>query len=333
MIAALAAVVFFRRWRIFFAIAAGASILLILFDQTRLQPWVYQYLLVLGVLALAGRRTDDDVAAQQTLGLVQILIAGLYCWSGVQKMNFTFSHETLSLVLAPLGNLFPSIDRAFGVIGAAIAVIETLIGAGLLFRKTRRFAVVLAVIMHLTILALLIAKDHNRIVWIWNAALIALVAAAFWKSDVSLKQTFSASAGWPLKFAKTLVGTVVLLPVLSFFGLWDMYLSGALYSGSVEVAVIRLDEDLFGKLPPKAQRSVFQTKTNGERMLPLFEWAIDELNVPVYPEERVFRRIGRDVCRSATDKNGVELIVKQRPAVFDGAYRVLRINCAELERR
>jgi hypothetical protein len=119
---------------------------------------------------------------------------------------------------------------------------------------------------------------------------------------------------------------------LSFFGLWDMYLSGALYSGNVEIAVIRINAQTLEKLPPKARESVFQTKSAEEKMLPLFEWALAEMNVPVYPEKRVFRQVGAEVCKLASDKNQVELIIKERPAILDGSFKVKRITCAELEK-
>jgi hypothetical protein len=322
------------RPKIFSVTAITSLLLLIFFDQMRLQPWVYQYLLLLVILALHDWQKGDKSAEDQTLALLQVMIAGLYFWSGVQKLNFTFTHETLPMLLTPLENLFPSFQPPTGLPGISIALVESLIGGGLLWRKTRNLSVYLAAAMHGVIVSLLIAKQHNSIVWIWNGALMAIVVTAFWKSDVSLHRVFAArqTPGWKLTPAKFLAAASVLLPLLSFFGLWDMYLSGALYSGNTEVPVIRINEAMLEKLPPKAQAAVFQTKSAGEPMLPLFEWAIAELNVPVYPEQRVFNKVAREVCRLTNDKNQVELIVKKRPAIFDGNYRVTRINCAELER-
>ena len=326
LITSLVSIIVFQHRKIFFILASVSLALLVVFDQTRLQPWVYQYFLMLLVLGLS--EPDDETASNQTLALVQILIAALYFWSGVQKLNYSFSHETLPLIFAPVQNIFPSVQPPFVFLGLAIALVEILTGIGLLFRKTRKAAVYLAAATHLVILALLIAKNYNQIVWIWNVALIALVVVSFWKSDVSIKQTFREFAH--LKIAKTIVAASVLLPALSFFGLWDMYLSGALYSGNTEVGVVRINENLFGKLPLKAQGIVLQTKT-GEKMLPLFEWAIAEMNVPVYPERRAFKKVAREVCRSADDKTGIELIIKERPAIMDGSYKLTRIGCAELE--
>ncbi len=303
--------------------AIASLMLLIVFDQMRLQPWIYQYFLVLVIFALKKDELDSD----QTLGLVQILLAALYFWSGLQKLNYSFSHEVLPKLLE---SIFPEIGLPFLFIGIAIALIEILIGIGLVFRQTRKIAVFSAVITHTAILLLLIAINYNRIIWIWNIALILLVFTAFWKSEISFKQTFQSAADRKIKFAKAVVAAIVLLPVLSFFGLWDMYLSGALYSGNTEIAVIRVDEKSLGKLPLTAQKTVFQTKKDDEKMLPLLEWSIAELNVPVYPEKRIFRQIFYKVCKLSGNSNFVELIIKNRPAIFDGSYKIDRSLCRQL---
>lgn len=107
-------------------------------------------------------------------------------------------------------------------------------------------------------------------------------------------------------------------------------LSVALYSGNTPVAVVRINEVVFEKLPLKAGQSVFHTN-NGELILPLFEWAMADLSVPAYPEPRVFRQAARRVCELTENKHSVELIIKERPAIFDGRYEVTRIDCARLE--
>ncbi|CAN5617679.1 hypothetical protein BH20ACI4_BH20ACI4_23740 [soil metagenome] len=327
LIVSLISLIFFQKLKIFLMTAIVSLILLIIFDQMRLQPWVYQYLLLLVIFAL----TDDEPHSNQMLGLAQIVIAGLYFWSGVQKLNFTFAYETLPILLAPLQNLFPSIRLPFVFLGISIALLEILIGIGLFFRKTRTPAVYFAAAMHAAILILLIAKNYNSIVWIWNATLILIVVVSFWQSENSIKQTIKTAFDWKGKFAKSIVAASVLLPVLSFWNLWDMYLSGALYSGNVEIAVIKINEDLFNDLPPKARQVVFQTQNTGDKILPLFEWSIAELNVPVYPENRIFKQITRQVCKSANRKSDVELIIKERPAILDGSYKLTRIDCRQIE--
>ena len=250
----------------------------------------------------------------------------------MQKINFTFSHETLPLILLPLQNLFPAFQLPFILIGSGIALSEFLIGCGLFFRKTRNFVVVSAVAMHTAILILLIVKNYNSIVWIWNAVLMVLIVILFWKNDVSIKQVFKKTNDFKLKAVTIGALASVLLPILSFVGWWDMYLSGALYSGNVEIGVVRINDNLLEKLPPNAQKSVFRTNSTGEQMLPVSEWSMADLNVPVYPETRIFKQAAREVCKLTNEKKEIELIIKERPAIFDGSYKITRISCEQIER-
>lgn len=242
-------------------------------------------------------------------------------------MNFNFSHEILPSLLMPLQNLFPSFEPPFGFLGIAIPLLETLIGCGLLFRRSRNLAVCLILLMHSGVVSLLIAKDYNSIIWFWNFTLIFANIFAFWKNPISLKETVFFSRLVPIK---VMVLASLLLPVLNFFGYWDSFLSGALYSGNVEIPAIRIDDGVFEELPPSAKSVVFNTKTTNEKMLPLFEWSIADTNAPVYLEERVFRQVLSEICELSTDKNKVELIIRKRPAIMDGTYEVRRISCTQI---
>jgi hypothetical protein len=317
------------RAKVFSVAAIVSLVLLIFFDQIRLQPWVYQYFLLLLILGLPTEKDSD-----QKLSLSQITIAGLYFWSGVQKLNFTFLHETLPTLLTPVQNLFPEVQLPYAVIGLSTAIIEILIGCGLLFRKTRNFAVLSVVVTHAIILVLLISKNHNSIVWVWNATLIMLVIIAFWKNENSIEQVFSFAnqTNWKVRLVTYIVLASLSVPILSFSGWWNMYLSGALYSGNTAVAVIRIDENTLVNLPSTARKSVFQTKSKGEEMLPLFEWAITDLNVPVTPEKRVIKHVFREVCKLSTTKPEIELIIKEAPAILDGSYKVTKTGCEQLNR-
>lgn len=307
--------------------AVVSLVLLSFFDCLHLQPWAYQYLLLLFVFWRHDWKNADKSATDETLALAQIIIAGLYVWSGIQKMNYNFSHDILPFLFIPVQNLFPSIQIPFALLGVAIPLTESLVGCGLFFRRTRNAAVCAAVLMHSFVLILLVAKNYNSIVWIWNFTLIFAVVFAFWQNPVSIREAVADRKITPVKL---IVFANLLLPVLNFFGLWDYFLSGAYYSGNIEIPVVRIDGEVFEKLPPPAKSVVFQTKS-GEQMLPLFEWSIVDTNAPVYLEQRVFRKITLEICKLAEDKKSIELIVRTRPQILDGNYKIIRTNCAELE--
>lgn len=331
LVAALAAAVFASRAAKYLLVAISSLVVLVLLDQTRLQPWVYQYLLLFAVTALDARRSRDVRRDALVLSAAQLIVASLYFWSGVQKLNYTFGQEVLSQLLAPMQSRLPLTQAQLSALGVAVALAEIFTGVGLLVKKTRGLCVWVALIMHASVLALLVWQGRNSVVWVWNVALAVMVVVLFRRSDVSVCQTFNArnAAAASVRVTQALAVACAVLPVLSFFGLWDMYLSGALYSGNTPVGVVRVDERVYERLSGVAKRQVFTTK-GGEQVLPLFEWAMAELNVPPYPETRVYKEVAREVCKLEDGEGRLELIVKERPAILDGSYRVTRMNCAQL---
>lgn len=327
--------VFARRKMLAVSLAATASvfILLVFLDHNRLQPWAYQYFLLLVVFVFYNARAEDESGRRGALFRVQLIIAALYFWSGLQKLNYNFHEQILPFLLAPVKNLLPPFDWPYFSIGIMIALVEMLVGVGLLFRRTRRLSASAAIAMHFTILILLIANRYNQIVWVWNLTLAALLFFGFWKSENSTKTALLGNfSDWKETTVKALIAAaVVVLPATSFGGFWDAYLSGALFSGNTEVAVVKIDEGTYKKLPVSARSAVFTLPNSGERILPLVEWALGDVNVPPYPEQRVSIYAARFVCRLADDKTKVELIVRERPAFFDGTANIRRISCLELE--
>jgi hypothetical protein len=333
LIVALAAIVFAKRPVKYLIAAIILLTLLVLLDQMRLQPWVYQYLLLLIIIALHNWQSLDEQSTRRSFSILQLIIAMFYFWSGVQKLNYSFSHEVLPQLLTPLQNYLPLTQMQLSLLGIGIAFIEIFTGCGLLLKRTRKLCVWLALAMHGIILVLLIGQGRNHVVWAWNAALMPTIIILFWRSDTFIRQ---ASANWRASntfghAAQILATICVMLPILSFWGWWDKYLSGALYSGNTAVAVVRVDTQIYENLPETAKRQVFTTKKSGEQMLPVFEWSMAELNVPPYPEPRVFKQVTREICRLAEDKSQVELIMNGSPAILDGDYKVIRLNCSQLD--
>ncbi|HEY0765782.1 MAG TPA: hypothetical protein VGD61_25605 [Pyrinomonadaceae bacterium] len=310
----LAAIMARARW--YLVTSVVLTIVLVGLDQTRLQPWVYQYAIMLALLGFGGANQKAVVAVNQ------IVVATLYFWSGLHKLSWSFVHDVAPRLIESTGvHLSP---RTLIVVALAIAVCETLIGFGLLMRRTRRIAVVMACVMHAVILGTLIWSGLNTIVWPWNVAMIAITVILFYRRDQS--PVASLRCDYLLKVALFVCG---LLPALSFVGWWDLYLSGALYSGKSPVAVMRIGESLRDRLPATAREVTFKT-SRGELMLPLFEWSSSELNVPPYPELRVYREIAHQLCASDTNTNANALIIKGRPALTDGSSQVTMTSCTEL---
>jgi hypothetical protein len=333
LVAALAALLFAKRPTRYLHAAIISLALLALSDQMRLQPWVYQYLLIFVVIALRERHGAGVRSDAHSLRALRLIVAALYFWGGVQKLNYSFGREVLPQLLAPLQSLLTFDGAQLSALGAVLACVEVFTGCGLLFGRTRKFCVWLALAMHLLVLGLLVGRGYNSAVWVGNVALMPTVDILFRRGDA---RGVRAPAGRPARDGSARAAQVIAvacaaLPALSFWGWWDMYLSGALYSGNTAVAVVRVDGRVYERLPEAAKRQVFETK-GGELMLPVFEWSMADLNVPPYPEPRVFERVARDVCGLAEGGGSrAELITKGRPAASDGSHAVTRTDCSQLD--
>jgi len=73
-----------------FLILAG---LLSLWDQTRWQPWFYQYFLMLTAIAVYAWKNPNAQNDQAALNVCRAIIAFTYFWSGLQKLNANFVRE------------------------------------------------------------------------------------------------------------------------------------------------------------------------------------------------------------------------------------------------
>src|SRR5205809_971107 len=88
-----------RRW---WAVAATVlALILAADDQSRWQPWFYQYVTMLAALAVA-RDVGDTLAAWRAV------LVGLYLWSGIQKLNATFMTQLFPWLMEPLAGVLPA---------------------------------------------------------------------------------------------------------------------------------------------------------------------------------------------------------------------------------
>ena len=100
LLAALIGVALAPRPRWWAAAATGLVLVLGADDQSRWQPWFYQYAVMLATLALARD-------AGQTVRAWRVVLVGLYLWSGIQKLNVTFVTLLFPWLIEPLARGVP----------------------------------------------------------------------------------------------------------------------------------------------------------------------------------------------------------------------------------
>jgi hypothetical protein len=73
--------------RAYLSLVVALFALLAALDQSRLQPWAYQYALMLAVLACAPRSEGKGETPRFALAALAVILANVYFWSGVQKLR------------------------------------------------------------------------------------------------------------------------------------------------------------------------------------------------------------------------------------------------------
>lgn len=312
-----------RRWIITFLVLAG---LLSLLDQARWQPWFYQYFSMLAAVGVHAWKRPEAKTNRAALDACRLIVACTYFWSGLQKLNVNFVLETWpDMTGALLRALSISAQRIPFFLILLIPLLEMCTGLGLLARKFRNVSAMLAISMHLAILILLIFSGENTVVWPWNVAMIFFVIALFWQdTKTSLRNILVAKNA----FHALIFLLFGVLPALSLIGLWDSYLSSALYSGNTNQAVIYVSPSVVERLPAALRPHVWQ---NSEPFfLDVNRWAYGELNVPVYPEPRIYRRIAEQVCAYVGESSDIKLRIKWKPDPLTGQRDSTYYDCQHL---
>jgi len=297
--AALGAVVVAPRPRLamlVFVILAGVWSL---WDQTRWQPWFYQYLVMFAVLAL-GPSPKDPERGQASLNACRLIVASIYFWSGLQKVNVLFVTELFPWLIEPVLKYLPGEWHEYAQDrGCEAAFLECAIGLGLLVWPLRPVAVVGAVAMHLLILFSLGPWGHewNTVVWPWNVAMMVFVVVLFGRT----RRVQSWHILWPWRCLVARVALVLfgVMPLFNFFERWDSYLSAALYSGNTPSSRTYISQEVYDRLPPEVTTEYVTWRWDADPDDPcpyevnFFNWAVKELNVPTYRAERVSRGLAR----------------------------------------
>lgn len=235
---------------------AAVLVLAILMDQTRLQP----EFISLSFLMLATLPTR----APRLLG--RLHLAALWFFSGFHKLVSFGYFEVMARRLWTV--LLPEADPrvAFGL-SLAVATTEVLLGIFTLVPGARRSVAIVALPLHIGIVASLAAIDWNRAVWPWNIALALAGFGLLWNWRESVWFEFR-QVGW---LAKAAALAILVSPLGYYLGIVDAYLAHCLYSANVPMATM-----------------------NGQ---PLVGATMNSLGVPLPPTYRTYEAFFRKIAR------------------------------------
>jgi hypothetical protein len=150
--------------------------------------------------------------------------------------------------------------------------------------------------------------------------------ALFWRtSDLSWKSILWVEHSAFQKLVLVLFG---IAPLLSFFNMWDNYLSSALYTGNRNYGIRYITDAVFDKLPAVVQDITTEESSNYDK-IEISEWSYVELNVPAYAEIRIYKNVARTVCRFAEKPSDVKLEIKGKAALMNGG-KTYTYDCGDL---
>jgi hypothetical protein len=290
------------------AVTALALGVLVLADQHRLQPWAYQLLLVQIVLA--------TLPAVEAIALTRILIASIYCFSALSKLDRSFIDSGGGLIVEGLLGCLGLGERIRvdhgTLLAGMVATGELLIAVGLCWRRSRKLAWPTSIAMHVLLLAALgpWGAQSKPAVLLWNAYLIVQNLILF-RLAGELSATDSAAlcpptAGYPqwLRWVgRSVAGLAILFPLTQPFGLCDVWPAWGVYATRPERLRIFIREADRVRLSHAVRDNVQSPSFEDERCLVRIDrWSLDACNAPIYPQNRF--RLG--VALAIADQSGLD---------------------------
>ncbi len=245
-------------------IFAVLAVVLVLFDQSRLQPWF-----VVSVFLLVGLALHSPNGCR-------LALASTYFWMGI----FLFEWP-------PAGQWVPYTLFIIGIM--------------LLSKKFRTLAIIAAIAVHSDLLI-----THSALIfWPWNIALPVFLILLFYETEESPRHVIAADS----PFHIVVVFFITLAPLLSFMGKWDQ-------SANHNSAEVYLSHNLIGKLPAGVKAQT-HAETPEIDSIDVNRWSLNELHTPPYPQIRIYKNIGRQMCKYATEPGDVRLSIRAKSPTTD----------------
>jgi len=315
------------KWRAALASFVVIIVWLMLFDQTRIQTWMYQYIAILGgVFYFSTKQTSAGHDASGALSVARVVLASTYFWSGAQKINVWYVERVFPWVVEPFQNYLHISPGWITILAVLTPILELMIGIILCSQRFRKLAVLLTVGMHFLILIAVGPFGHGfeTVIWPWNIAMIAFVVLLFWNTDFSIGGEISKLLNG---YGLVVVLLFTIMPGFGFFQLWDPYLSAQLYAGIDSAAFVAIEPNRVSLLPKQVQTYVEQR--DGKTQINVFRWAHGVIHTAPYPSLRVHQGVALSLCDLIPE---LTLSVYQ-PQRLSLKYRELSFDCDLLANR
>ena len=297
---------------------------LVIVNQHRLQPWHWLFGLSLLSTVL--------LAAPHSLQVIRVIVATVYIFSALSRVSADIGSGMTGQIAATIFRLVQlpraaeNPDLIFST-AALFAVVEFAIGCGLLWPRFRNVCVVLAVMLHITLITALspVGLGHHSGVLIWNLMFIFLVPVVFRRmlpsdpshrvdaamdTDEQISRHASDERHRKSTMARFLCGMAFVVPASGLFGIADNWISWQLYSPRPEVFGLFVRQNSVTDLPDSLQRFVSQPDPIEDLcMVRLDRWCLAETGSPMYPEDRFQLAIIQRVTQNIKDRADIRVTI------------------------
>jgi hypothetical protein len=137
---------------------------------------------------------------------------------------------------------------------------------------------------------------------------------------ISIKNQFKE---WLTSIYLIIVG---IMPIFNWIGYCDDYLAFSLYSQKNKLFYIAISDAYLNQLNPELEDYFLKMEgdMSGGRLIDVNKWALKELNVPVYPEYRVFQKISQDFCKYDIPSTDLLFLMYEQPI---STQNMIKWNC------
>lgn len=303
---------FLLRQRMFIGLAVVFSVVLVMHDVNRLQPWFYIYSSMLAVFIFYNGRVDDPNKFTSVFIILQLIFASVYFYCGISQLNDNFIQSTYGDLIEPLRNLMSGRQFLFfKKMGVLAPYLLMFIGVGFTISPLRYLAITLAVSMHLALFIFLFPSEKNTNYALWLSNLTFVFLLAFLFSGKTKQRYFSPTFLFkkPLFYIVTLL--FIIMPAFNVVNMWPDYLSSNFKSGNNSTAIIKLSEAARNKLP--MYQRYFCVPVEGGYSFNFNAWCGHELHSGCYPDDRVFNSIYEQLRQlTGSDVKDLQLMLQPK---------------------
>jgi hypothetical protein len=306
----------------------GAALYLIVLDQHRCQPWLWQAMLLAVLFSTQDR--------QKTLHGARLIAIAIYAHSAVSKIDFSFLlYHGPALIDGLLANVKATLpaDRTCRMVCAALLPAGEMMAAGLLtLSRSRRIGLWLSAGMHLGLIAALGpgGLNHKPGVLIWNAYFVVQNALLFGcpSNDVAQLAADQSAQGetsgvtsvwsalsWQQRSKQSAMGMVfalaAILPIAEWFDRLDPWLGWSVYASRPPRLQLFVDELSVERLPEELQSFVEPpAPLDRWRRVRIDRWSLAATSAPISPHVRFQLGIAIDVAERAGLQDDVKVVVE-----------------------